>query len=105
MLKAQEQRERRQAWMRELQTARTSAMAEPSAVTRFDTPVPGIDPNRVYALAEAGVLLGCSIEKARRMLRHQPGVRQYFKPGGKRPMIRIPGYVIERVIRASLVRG
>lgn len=52
-------------------------------------------------LKEAARVLNVSYSTARRLLRNEPNVYPLRTPGSKRPIVRIPRSVIERLLRRS----
>ena len=52
-------------------------------------------------LAECARRMKMSPSTARRIFRHEPGVEVVLTPGSRRPIIRVPRSVFERVMRRS----
>jgi excisionase family DNA binding protein len=78
--------EEKLAWMREREEGKALlAEARPDLLT----------------VQEAARLLHVSASTARRMLRREPGVHSFLTPGSRRPILRIPREVIERILRRT----
>ncbi len=57
----------------------------------------------LYKIPKLGSSLNIGESKARRQFQHEPGVLHLMGPGDKRPTIRVPSWVLERVLRRSAV--
>jgi len=86
MLKSLQEREQRQLTMRDGQ-ALVARLSEEQ-----------VD---LLTVAEAAKLLRVSKATATNLLRHEPGVHMLRTPGSKRPIMRIPRGVIERILRRT----
>lgn len=65
---------------------------------------PPRDPDRLpekLTLAECARELRCSRGTARRLFRWEPDVEVTYVPGSRRPIVRVPRFVFERVRRRS----
>jgi hypothetical protein len=59
--------------------------------------------HEVHKIPELGRRFNIGESKARRQFEDEPGVLHLFAPGDERPAIRVPGWVLQRVLRRSAV--
>ena len=59
--------------------------------------------HQVHKVPELGGRFNIGESKARRQFEAEPGVLHLMAPGDKRPAIRVPGWVLQRVLRRSAV--
>jgi hypothetical protein len=61
------------------------------------------EPEPMLTVAQAARMAGVSATTIRRICEHEPGVRRIVVPGRKKPIVRIPLAVAERIIRRATV--
>lgn len=54
-------------------------------------------------VADAAKRIGVSVATMHTLCRREPGVRRVLLPGRKKPIVRVPLSVVERIIRRSTV--